>query len=163
MHVIRFFFLETTRIEKINNFSRIRGGISHREVPIDQLNDTITVFIPIQIQFIHAIFISRLYHRLSAEKGRDGAGNSKKKRKKTSKTRSVERKQQRADGSAGWGREGEKTTGRWKLVDRESEKGEGQHGARKIGPAKISLISLSEIAAKCNASPVDERSPSAAS
>lgn len=56
-----------------------------------------------------------------------------------------------------------KTTGRWKLVDRESEKGEGQHGARKIGPAKISLISLSEIAAKCNASPVDERSPSAAS
>lgn len=104
MHVIRF-FLETTRIEKINNFSRIRGGISHREVPIDQLNDTKTVFIPIQIQFIHAIFISRLYHRLSAEKGRDGAGNSKKKRKKTSKTRSVERKQQRPDGSAGGGRE----------------------------------------------------------
>lgn len=75
----------------------------------------------------------------------------------------MERKQQRSDGTAGWGREGEKTTGRWKLVDRESEKGEGQHGARKIGPAKISLISLSEIAAKCNASPVDERSPSAAS
>ena len=37
-----------------------------------------------------------------------------------------------------------------------SEEG-AKHGARKIGPAKISLISLSEIAAKCNASPVDER------
>lgn len=73
MHVIRFFFLETTRIEKINNFSRIRGGISHREVPIDQLNDTKTVFIPIQIQFIHAIFISRFYHRLSTKKGRKRA------------------------------------------------------------------------------------------
>lgn len=102
---------------------------------------------------IYLQVLARISTRLSAEKG---AGEKDSKR---TLRRHDRRKENKPDGSvSSRGRGGgKKTTGRWKLVDRESVKGEGQHGARKIGPAKISLISLSEIAAKCNASPVDER------
>lgn len=117
------------------------------------------------IQFIHAKFISRFYHvyrqGLSAEKGAMGR-EGKTQRRHLEDTIGGEKTSQTARLARGGGEEeGKKLQvgGSWwtEKAWRGRRGGGGEHGARKIGPAKISLISLSEIAAKCNASPVDER------